>query len=72
MVTFKDDSFIIEVRTAGNPIEEWLNLHQQLTFILSQCEEPASSAHYLISLLDDMMPDWETALKMNPFNKKQY
>ncbi len=66
MVKFTKNSFIIEITTHTNPTEEWLNLHNEITTVLSLIDEqsnnpPPSSILYL---LESMMPDWETAKKM--------
>lgn len=71
MVTFKDDSFVIEVSTAGNPIEEWMRLHAQITHVLCLSKTPSDELYCLINLLEDMMPDWKTALEMKPFKKTE-
>ena len=64
---FKKQSFVIEIPTGGNPIEEWLALHDDLVDVL-QCtdRELVSGKRYdgVLELLRCMMPDWETAKKM--------
>lgn len=67
MVTFKDTSFTIEVHTGVNPIEEWLETHDQLIDLL-QCidpDTPLDNPYYrVLELLRQMMPDYKTAKKM--------
>lgn len=34
MVIFKDKSFTIQVKTASNPIEDWIEMHNELCDLL--------------------------------------
>jgi len=67
MVTFKERSFVIEIETPGNPMEGWLNLHEELLEI-QQCVDTNLTTgrrfDCILDLLNEMMPDWKTALKM--------
>jgi|GEM_PF-1497303 len=64
-VTFKPESFIVEVKTGTSPIESWMETQHQLIDVLEQDEGISKSEriHYL-ELLRNMMPDEETAKKM--------
>jgi len=65
MVTFKEDRFIIEVETVTNPIEDWLSLHDEiLNVLMSEDEAMKENRPKCLSLLRDLMPDYETAIKM--------
>ena len=64
-VTFKKEGFTIEVKTGTNPIESWIETHDELLDALQSEEE---GMHVIrtryIELLRSMMPDVETAKKM--------
>jgi len=64
-VTFKPESFIVEVKTGTSPIESWMETQHQLIDVLEQDDGISKSEriHYL-ELLRNMMPDEETAKKM--------
>jgi len=64
-VTFKPESFSIEVKTGTNPIESWTETQHELIDVLEQDEGFSKSerVHYL-ELLRSMIPDEETARKM--------
>lgn len=67
MVTFKDGSFSITVKVPSNPIEGWLRLHEELTFLLSTCMDPESceyNPYMTLELITEMMPDMDLAKKM--------
>lgn len=67
MITFKKDSFVVEVATGGNPIEDWLDTHDELLDLLACADANmivGKQFHRTIELLRCMMPDWETAKKM--------
>jgi len=65
MVTFKEDRFIIEVPTYGDPIEVWLDLHDELLEILALADQNANYVpHRALRLLQAMLPDQDTANKM--------
>ncbi len=65
MVRFTEDSFVIEVKVGCNPIESWLETHSDLIDSL-QSEDPELLGRrtYMLELLKQMMPEWETACKM--------
>lgn len=64
---FKKQSFVIEVPTGGNPIEDWLNTHDELIDVL-QCADTDLTVgrrfDCVLELLRCMMPDVDTARKM--------
>lgn len=65
MVKFNKASFTIEVETTGNPIEEWLALHNELIDCLQSEEESMVHKRYqYLELVRSIMPDWETCKKM--------
>lgn len=67
MLTFKEQSFTIEIETGCNPIEDWLDTHDELLDLLACADANMTTGkvfHRTIELLRQMMPDWETAKKM--------
>ena len=64
-VTFQKDGFTIEVKTGTNPIEEWLETHNELIDVL-QCQDSEMLAKnfHVLELIREMMPDWQTAKRM--------
>ena len=67
-VTFKEDSFCIEVKTHGNPVEVWKETYRSLLcYIGMECEStsiPHDARYHLTYLLESMLPRWEDAQKM--------
>lgn len=66
MVRFNENSFVIEVPVGTDPIETWLETHDQLLALLGDVDNNLreDNYYYVIELLRQMMPDWETAKKM--------
>jgi len=66
MVTFRENGFVIEVTTGSTPIETWMATHDQLLALLGDVDNDMRDGnyYYVIELLREMMPDWETAKKM--------
>ena len=65
MVTFKKDSFVVEVKTHGDPIEDWLKTINEMIDVLQAEDEQMSERRYrYLELMKELMPDWETAKKM--------
>jgi hypothetical protein len=68
MVRFEKDGFTIHVHTGTNPVEEWMNLHDQLLDMIGTVDESSGTApndfYRVFMLLQDMMPDYLTAKKM--------
>jgi len=66
MVTFNENSFIIEVQTGTNPIENWLTTHDELIELLqSQAADMINGVPYhALELIRCMMPDLDTAKRM--------
>ena len=68
-VEFNDNSFVITVPTGGNPMEDWLGLHEELLEVLSVWDSQSNIMENpcrMLWLIQNMMPDWETAKKMHP------
>ena len=67
-VTFKKDSFCIEIKTHGNPVEAWQELYRSLLcYIGMECEStsiPHDARFHLTCLLESMLPSWEVSQKM--------
>lgn len=67
MVRFEKDRYVIDVYTGADPVENWLELHKEIVYLISlvdQTNAPADGLCYLPQLLGDMMPEWEVARKM--------
>ncbi len=67
MVTFNKDSFSIDVHTGFNPVNEWLNTCNGLCDLLHNVNEDniiPETYSSVIYLLQNMLPDYETAKKM--------
>lgn len=68
MVRFKKDRYVIEVVTGSEPTERWLELMKEISRVLSLIDPdnfPDDGFYNLANLMEDMLPDWETARKMN-------
>lgn len=73
-VEFKDDRFTITIPTGTNPIEDWLELHNELLTILSMWDSQSNimeNPWRVLWLLEHMMPEWDVALKMHPHKKTE-
>lgn len=68
MVRFEEKKFIIEVNVGvGNPVEDWLLLHQSLVDIIRcvSAERIVDETFYAaVDFLQELMPDCDTAKKM--------
>jgi hypothetical protein len=65
MVRFSEDSFTITIPTGGNPVEEWLNLHDDLCRLLMMQGEETCVVHWNTHrLLEELTPEWSVARKM--------
>ena len=67
MVRIEHDSYVIEVHTGGNPVESWMKLNEEISYLISIVDQnncPEDGFAYLPQLLGDMMPSWETARRM--------
>lgn len=67
MVRFEKDKYIIEIPAPSGPVEEWQNLHGELTDLLGSLRGdamPPDGIYWVSTLLREMMPDWETARSM--------
>lgn len=67
-VTFSKESFNIEIKTYGNPVEEWQELYRSLLYYVgienADSQVPHSARYHLSVLLEAMLPRWEDAKKM--------
>jgi len=65
MVKFQADKFIIEVNTATDPVESWLETQNEMLDVLqSEDVELINKRPHYIALLRHMLPDLDTAKKM--------
>lgn len=69
MLTFDNSGFTIRIDTVGNPVEDWLDLQQELLSVLSLLDiednimpTPVNT----LTLLSAMLPDWQAAKRMHP------
>ena len=64
-VVFHPDSFEIKVKTIIDPIESWLEIQREMLDVLqSEDEEVIKKRVHIIRLLQNMLPDLDTARKM--------
>jgi hypothetical protein len=71
-VEFRDDSYTITIYTGCDPIEDWLNLHNELLLVLSAWDSAQmiiDTPRHVLGLLERMMPERETAIKMKPIQR---
>lgn len=67
MVRFEKDKLVIEYTAGCNAVEEWIGLYDELTFALTSLtpeQLPKEGLWRMVTLLAEMMPDYETARKM--------
>ena len=67
MVRFEKDRYIIEVYTGGFPVEDYLDLQNEIIYmfsIINQENIRGDGFLQLANLLAAMLPDLETAKKM--------
>jgi hypothetical protein len=65
MVRFKEESFTITVYTGGDPVEEWMHLHDDLCELLKeQNEDYGEKRWWVCNLLKELTPEWTAAKKM--------
>ncbi len=67
MVRFEEDRYIIEVYTGGIPVEDYLDLQNEIIYmfgIINQENIRSDGFLQLANLLSAMLPDFETAKKM--------
>ncbi len=65
MVKFHPDKFVIEVATAVDPVESWLETQNEMLDVLqSEDIELMSKRPHYLALLRNMLPDLDTAKKM--------
>lgn len=66
MVRFTKEGFTIEYN-AASPVEEWLGLMEDISFVFSSLQPeqmPKEGLWRLANLIEAMMPDYDTAKKM--------
>ena len=67
MVRFEKDRYIIEVYTGGIPVEDYLDLQNEIIYmfsIINQENIRSDGFLQLANLLSAMLPDFEMAKKM--------
>lgn len=68
MVRFEKDRYVIEIPVSlGSPVEDWLGLHNELTYVFEEMNmdnAPADALFRIATLLREMMPDFATACRM--------
>lgn len=67
MVRFEKDRYIIEVYTGGLPVEDYLDLQNEIIYmfsIINQENIRSDGFLQLANLLSAMLPDFEMAKKM--------
>ena len=65
MVIFHPDKFVIEVVTAADPVESWLETqNEMLDALQSEDIDLMSKRPHYLALLRNMLPDLDTAKKM--------
>ena len=67
MVRFDKDGFTISVKTGGCPVENYLELQSEITYVFSimtSANMPDEGLYHLADLLHNMLPDFDTARKM--------
>lgn len=65
MIQFTANSFTITVDCGGNPIEDWLMLHDDIVSLLQSQDSDMLNKHFAaIDLLRQMMPDVDLGKKM--------
>lgn len=67
MTTFQKDSFTITIPTFGDPVEDWMDLINEIGSIFSMLNSENMPRHdfcNLGSLLQALVPDYDTAQRM--------
>ena len=67
MVQFKEDRYVIDIFTGGNPVEDYLALQQEIAYVFSMLTPenlPSTGLYNLATLLANMQPEYQTAIKM--------
>ncbi len=66
MVEFREKEFVVHVPTAmSNPVEEWLELQQELLEIMTLMDEQVLMKPWrTLRFLIDCLPDYDTASRM--------
>ena len=71
MVRFEKDKLVIEIVAGPSPAEVWMELIGQLSTALYLAgahpdSVPEGGLWRLSSLIEDLVPEWEDARKMDP------
>ena len=64
MVVFYEDGFSIHVKTGSAPYEDWIRLHDELTWLMSCVDENnvmRGGMHAVCGLIGDLMPRYKDA-----------
>ncbi|WP_279172871.1 hypothetical protein [Tannerella forsythia] len=64
MVVFYKDGFSIHVKTGSAPYEDWIRLHEELTWLMSQITDEnvlRGGMHAVCGLIGDLMPRYKDA-----------
>jgi len=64
MVVFYKDGFSIHVKTGSDPYEDWIRLHEELTWLMSCVDENnvmRGGMHAVCGLIGDLMPRYKDA-----------
>lgn len=72
MVTFNKKSFTVEIYTGTNPIEGWLELQKELSYVFSMLRQditPDDGLWRLASLMEALLPDQSVAERMTEIRK---
>ncbi len=67
MITFKEDSFVIEVKTGIDPACAWVETYKEIIDILRVMNpemQPRDNYYYLLCLLEAMLPNEKQAMKL--------
>lgn len=67
MVTFNKDSFTVKVYTGTNPVEDWLELQKELSYVFTQMRQntmPVDGLWQLALLMEALLPDPSVAERM--------
>lgn len=68
MVVFDKDRYTIEVITGTDPVEDWQELHREISYIFTLITPeniPTSGLYHLANLIKELQPKWEVAKKMS-------
>jgi len=65
MVEFRKDGYSIHISVGYNPVEEWMELIDELLGIMALVDEQSLIKPWrTLNFLRDCLPDWEVAKRM--------